>query len=302
MGIYDLTRISSTSTRARSRMLIGTHTFAAAGESARRQAAGIASLRALRDVDIVNVQFERNPHDVDGVPSLAVLRETSNAITGRRGPTKPVMSEIFDALATHAASRGLSSFCFTNADIIFSQEAVDWMLSAPRDGYVLSRQDFDGRTGIPTKMEVAGTDVFAIATRWWAGNRTRFRPYLAGEGGWDNVYTAVLLCHGDAILENRRPLVRHEIHPPGPMPSAHFGEYVRMLCAFDARYFSLWCRYWDGLLRLRAAGARVEEEAAWARDVFVWKPTSAERLIQVGRNVKARLRYRWWKLAAGEGS
>ena len=139
------------------------------------------------------------------------------------------------------------------------------------------------------------------ATRWWAANRTRFRPYIAGEGGWDNVYTAVLLCHGDAVLENRRPLVRHEIHPPGPMPSPQFGEYVRMLCALDARYFSLWCRYWDGLLRLRTAKAGADEEAAWAREVFVWKPTPGERLFQAGRNVKARLRYRWWKLGAGRG-
>ena len=286
----------------RPRLLIGTHTFAAAGDSARRQAAGVASLCALGGVEIVNVQFERDPHHADGVPTLAVLRGTSNAITGRRGPAKPIMSELLDALAAHAAARSLDVFCFTNADIIFSQDAVEFMLSAPRDAFVLSRQDFDGRTGRPAGMEVAGTDVFAIATRWWTANRTRFRPYIAGEGGWDNVYTSVLLCHGDAVLENRRPLVRHEIHPPGPMPSPHYGEYVRMLCALDARYFSLWCRYWDGLLRLRQTDAGAEEEAAWARDVFVWNPTPWERLFQAGRDVKARLRYHWWKLHAGEGS
>jgi len=285
----------------RPRLLIGTHTFAAEGDSARRQAAGVASLCALGGVEIVNVQFERRPHHADGLPTLPVLRGTSNDIAGRSGPTKPIMSEMFDALAAHAASRNLASFCFTNADIIFSQDAVEWMLSAPRDAFVLSRQDFDGRTGTPATMEVAGTDVFAISTRWWAANRTRFRPYIAGEGGWDNVYTAVLLCHGDAVLENRRPLVRHEIHPPGPMPSPQFGEYVRMLCALDARYFSLWCTYWDGLLRLRTAKAGADEEAAWAREVFVWKPTPGERLFQAGRNVKARLRYRWWKLGAGRG-
>ncbi len=286
----------------RPRLLIGTHTFAAAGESARRQAAGVASLRALAGVELVNVQFERTPHHTDGLPTLPVLRGTSNDITGLRGPTKPIMSEMFDALATHAASRNLASFCFTNADIIFSQDAVEWMVSAPRDAFVLSRQDFDGRTGAAAPMEVAGTDVFAIATRWWAANRTRFRPYIAGEGGWDNVYTAVLLCHSDAVLENRRPLVRHEIHPPGPMPVRQFGEYVRMLCALDARYFSLWCRYFDGLLLLRHAMAGAEEEAAWAREVFIWNPTPGDRLLQAGRHVKALLRYRWWKIRSGEGS
>jgi hypothetical protein len=283
------------------RLLIGTHTFAAEADGARRQAAAIDSLRALHDVEVVNVQFARDPHHVDGVPTLAVLRRTSNGVTGRRGPAKPIVSEIFDALATSAGSRKLAAFCFTNADIIFSQDAVDWMRSARRDAFVLSRQDFDGRTGAATTMEVSGTDVFAVATRWWAANRTRFRPYIAGEAGWDNVYTAMLLCHGDAMLENRRPLVRHEKHRPEPMPSPEFGEYVRSLCALDAGYFSLWCRYWEGLLRLRESGAGAQEEADWARDVFVWKPTASQRLMQAGRNVKAHLRYRWWKLRAGPG-
>jgi hypothetical protein len=281
-------------------MLIGTHTFAATGDSARRQAAGAASLRALGGVEIVNVQFARNPHHADGVPTLAVLRGTSNEITGRRGPTKPIMSEILDALAAHAASRNLDTFCFTNADIIFSQAAVDWMHGTPADGFALSRQDFDGRTGTPEPIEVAGIDVMAIATRWWAANRTRFRPFIAGEGGWDNIYTAILLCHSNAILENRRPLIRHERHQPGPMPSPHFGEYVRLLCALDAGYFSIWCRYCDGLRRLREANAGAEAEAAWAREVFVWKPDLVARLFQVGRNAKAHLRYQWWKLSAGE--
>jgi hypothetical protein len=95
--------------------------------------------------------------------------------------------------------------------------------------------------------------------------------------------------------------VRHERHPMGPMPSPYFGQYVRMLTAFDAGYFTLWYRYWDGLRRLRAGGATAEEEAAWARDVFQWKPTLRERAVQHGRNVKALTRYAWGKLRAGKG-
>ena len=38
------------------------------------------------------------------------------------------------------------------------------------------------------------------------------------------------------------------------MPSPHFGEYIRLLCALDAQYFALWCRYWDGLVRRRSNG------------------------------------------------
>jgi hypothetical protein len=276
-------------------MLIGTHTFAASGDGARRQAACIASLKALRGVRIVNIQFERDPHHVDGIETLAVLRNTSNALAKRAGPKKPDVSEIFAALAAEAASRHLPLFCYTNADIIFTQQAIDWMLSTPKEVFVLSREDFDGATGAVRGMELSGTDVFAMTTRWWRANAHRFRRYLLAEGGFDNIFTAIMLCHADGVLENRRPLVRHEAHASGPMPSPQFGEYIRLLCALDAQYFTRWCVYWDGLVRLRERGASGEQEAVWAREAFTWNPSPRESLIQRARVIKAYLRYEWWR-------
>ncbi len=277
------------------RLPIGTHTFAAAGDGARRQAACIASLKGLRGVQIVNVQFERDPHHVNGIETLAVLRNTSNALTGRAGPKKPDVSEIFAALAAEATSRSLPLFCYTNADIIFMQQAIDWMLSTTKDTFVLSREDFDGATGAARGMELSGTDVFAMTTRWWQANAHRFRRYLLAEGGFDNIYTAIMLCHANGALENRRPLVRHELHASGAMPSPHFGEYIRLLCALDAQYFTRWCIYWDGLVRMRERGATEAEEAAWARDAFTWHPSARKSVIQRARNIKAYLRYEWWR-------
>ncbi len=277
------------------RVLLGTHTFGASGEGARRQAACLASLQALRGAEIVNVQFAHEPHHADGLDTLAVLRHTSNALTGRAGPRKPDVSEIFRALAAEAAARRLPIFCYTNADIIFTQAAIDWMVSTPKDTFVLSRENFDGETGAACGFELAGTDVFAMTTQWWAANAHRFRPYLLAEGGFDNVFTAIMLCHADGVLENRRPLVRHERHPAGPMPSPHFGQYMRLLCALDAQYFTRWCRYWDGIVRLRTRGASEPEEAAWARETFTWNPSLRESAIQHGRNIKARVRYWWWR-------
>jgi hypothetical protein len=276
-------------------ILLGTHTFAATGDAARRQAAGVASLVALTGVEVVNVQFAEQPHHLEPLRTLAVLRGSSVAVTGRPGPMKPLMSEIFDALGIEAAARGLPWFCFTNADIIFEQRAIDWILAAPGEAVVLSREDFDGDTGQPVGMELAGIDVFAVSTTWWAGHRRLFRPYLAGDGVWDNVYTAMLLCHAGGVIGNRRPLVRHERHARGPMTSTEFGEYTRFLSALDAPYFSLWCRYWSGLTGLRAAGATDEQERAWAGEVFAWNPTVAERAVQAGRELKAHVRYAWWK-------
>jgi hypothetical protein len=291
---------SDEATNRSGRLLLGTHTHDAAGEGGRRQAAAMAALQQLHDVDLVNAQFRERPHHVAGIETLAVLEHSSNSVSGRPGPRKPLMSEIFGALAAAADARRARYFCFTNADIHITQEAVDWMLSGEREAYVFSREDFDS-TGTPLGMELAGTDVFAVAVAWWRAHRERFRPYIAAEGVWDNVYTAVLMCHANAVLENRRPLVRHEAHPRSRIDS-HFADYTRLLAARDAGYFHLWCRYWGALVQLREQKRGEDAEKALASDVFVWNPSLAKRAVQAGRNVKARVRYVWSRRQRAAGS
>jgi hypothetical protein len=271
-------------------MLVGTHTYAATGESARRQAASVDSLRTLHGVDVVNAQLEHAPHHVPGISTLAALTGTSNGVTGRPGPLKPLMSDMFNVLAAEAAARGLQYFCFTNGDILVSQDAIDWMLERQLEAYVFAREDFDLATGASRGIEIFGIDVVAIATEWWHRNRARFRDYIVAEGTWDNVYAAILLCHANAAIENRRGLVRHEAHPQ-VWDKSPFAEYTRLLAAYDAAYFTLWCRYVEALQRLRAAASSDVQEEALAREVFVWRPSAFERAIQAGRNVKARVRY-----------
>ena len=279
------------------RVLLGTHTWAASADAARRNAHALASLQALHGIDIVNVQFRDRPHEHPGVQTLAVLPRDSNGLTGRKGPRKPVMVDLFDALAREASARELPYFCSTNTDILISQPAIDWIRQAGKDAYIFSRQNFDGPTGAPTTIEFAGYDVYAIRPAWWFDHRHRFRTYIAGEGIWDEVYTTIIMCHADAAIENRLALVRHEAHPMVPVPSKEFGRYIQMLSAFDAVYFSIWCHYYVGVTSMREAGARPEEEEAFAREVFVWRPGAGERAIQLVRNAKAVARYRLWTLA-----
>jgi hypothetical protein len=282
---------------APARVLVGTHTWAANADGARRNANGIASLQALHDTDIVNVQFRDRPHEHPGLETLAAMPRDSNVLTGRKGPRKPVMVDLFDALAREASARALPYFCFTNTDILISQPAIDWIRQAGKDACIFSRRNFHATTGAPMTIEFAGYDVYAIRPFWWFRHRHRFRPYIAGEGIWDEVYTTIIMCHADAAIENRLSLVRHEAHPMVPVPSKEFGRYIQMLAAFDAGYFSVWCRYYVGVTAMREAGARPEEEEAFAREVFVWRPGAADRAIQIARNVKAVGRYQLWKLA-----
>jgi hypothetical protein len=73
-------------------------------------------------------------------------------------------------------------------------------------------------------------------------NRWRFRPYILGEACWDNVYAALLMCHGNGRLVNRDAVIRHEKHGTIWGDGA-FAEYNSLLASFDARYFTLWATY-----------------------------------------------------------
>lgn len=275
------------------RLLLGTHTFAATGEGGRRQAAALAALSTLTDVEIVNVQFADAPHNVDGVRTLPVLRQDSITATARRGARKPLVSGILAALKSEAAALDLPYFCFFNADIVLSQAAVHRILRGGHEAYVLFREDYDGATGQSLGMQLGGVDAVAVSTAWWERNGARFRPYILGEPTWDNVYAAILLCHADAVVENRPGMLRHEAHASVWTSGSPFAQYTRLLAAQDAGYFHLWCVYWDGLTRMRREGAGPGQEAALAKQVFVWQPSIAARAIQAGRVLKARLRYGW---------
>ena len=274
-------------------LVVGTHTFAATGDAARRQSNALAVLRDLRGVSVANVQFADGGHTVDGVQTIASLTRDSCTVSHREGPRKAIVSDILDVLCARADQLGAPHFCFMNADILLSQDAVDWIAAGGHDAWLFSREDFDGESGAALGMATAGMDVIAITTEWWRRNRHRFRPYIAGEAVWDNVYTAIVMCHANAALENRRPLVRHEAHParwtPGEGP---FARYTQYLAARDAGYFTLWCEYWDGLQALRRRGDDPEQENALAARVFVWRPTPAARAVQALRTIKAEVRYR----------
>lgn len=250
-------------------------------------------LRALRGVTPENVQFAEGGHAVDGIHTLGVLTRDSCVVTGKTGPRKPIVSDILEALCARAEQLGARHFCFMNADILLSQEAVDWMAATEYEAWLFSREDFDGASGTSLGMATAGMDVIALTTGWWRQHRARFRSYIAGEAVWDNVYTALVMCHARAVLENRRPLVRHEAHPAAWTPgNGPYARYTQYLAARDARYFSLWCRYWDELQAVRRRGGDEQAERALAQDVFVWDPGPRVRVLQHLRDVKAALRYR----------
>lgn len=272
-------------------LLLGTNAFASGGEGARRQAGALASWRGLEGVHLANLQWPDAPFPVPGFPTEAVLRGDSRQAAGRPGPRKPLAREVMDRLCALAEARGCRWFAYANSDVRVTQGAVDAVRDGGREGYAFSRADVDPADRRVLEMITAGVDLVAVEAAWWRGNARRFRPYVLGEPVWDNVYTAVLLCHADAVLLNREPLVLHERHAPGAWGESPFAEYTRWLVARDRPYFSLWARYHHELLALRARGASAAEEVDLQRRVFRFAPTAGERVVQAVRVLKAGVRY-----------
>ncbi|HEU4455928.1 MAG TPA: hypothetical protein VFR81_22875 [Longimicrobium sp.] len=278
-------------------LLLGTNAYPAAGDGLRRQTAALEALRGLRGVRLANVQWPDEVYAVEGFRTLAALREDSLTVTGRSGRRKPIVTEIFDALCGAAEAEGAEWFGYTNSDASPTQTLVDRVLAEPRDGWIVSRMDVDGETGAELGVVTPGLDTFVVRAAWWRANRRRFRRYIAGEPVWDNVFAAILRAHGDSLILNRGAWVRHERHPAA-WTASPFADYVRLLAALDRPHFSLWARYHHELEAMRARGASEDEEMAMQARVFRHRPTPADRALQAGRAIKARLRY----LAARRGA
>jgi hypothetical protein len=275
-------------------MLIGLQLYEADAVTTARQDRAVDALAHLPGVEGLNVQFTDGPRKTS--PSLemaAELTSDSMAATGARGKRKPLAREVFDVLARRAAAGGHSRFAFINADIVVTPAAVAEIERLGRESYVISRSDVndvtrDQPSGRPM---TSGLDMFVVSTTWWPRHRHRFRQYIVGETCWDNVYTALLMCHSRGVVLNRETLILHERHTPtwhDPTPAA---RYNGMLAALDARYFSLWANYWQELETMRARGATEEEEDSLQRRAFRWRPSAYQALRQSVRSIRARRGY-----------
>ncbi len=276
-------------------LLLGTHAYPATGDAARRQSRALASLREVSHGSPINLQFRDRGQLVvaDGCETLAVLEQDSRTVSGRNGPRKPIVSEMFTRLASLAVERGRHYFAFSNSDIVFTPDAVERIGLADRHAYVFARTETEPETGRDLAPLIYGADAFAVDARWWLDNQRRFRQYIVGESLWDNVYAAQLLCWADGILLNREPLVRHETHAIAWKDSP-FVEYNGVLTALDRLYFSRWTLYTKRLetLRSKARGlADAELELRLQEEVFRgWRPGPTDLVLQALRVAKLRLR------------
>ena len=272
-------------------MLIGLNLFDGDACAMERQAAACDALCALAGIEAVNVQFLHGDSRVDPrFETLAALATDSTLVTGSMGRRKPIAVEMFDVLASAAAARSHHYFAYINSDIVVTRALVNAVQGGARDTYAISRCDIGGEAG--DRMITAGQDMFVVSVPWWGRNRGRFRSYILGEACWDNVYTAVMMCHSDGALLNRDPLIVHCRHAAAWRDATPAARYNGYLAALDARYFDLWSQYWHRLDTLRREDAPPSAEADLAKDLFVWKRSAPNAVRQFVRNARARQRYR----------
>lgn len=277
----------------RKRITLGSNSYAAKGEERRRQDAALDSWRGLPGVDLVDLQFESGPAlpELPGFRQIRKMRQDSVQLTGAEGRRKPIVSEMFDLLAHEALRDGNDIFMFSNLDILLTPATIAAVMAAAEDGckaQVFSRMDFDGRTGADIATVFQGQDAFAVDARWWLEHRWRFRPYIIGETSWDNVYTAIMICHAPTRLHNRETLARHEEHEV-MWYDTPFRAHNLLLLTLDSYYHGDWCQFCDALVALRADGHFADEaqEEALRRGSFRLRPSWRTRLVHVGRVVRA---------------
>jgi len=243
----------------------------------------------------VNVQFQKEPWvSVPGIETMPALLSDSVTAAGPGGRRKPLTRELFDVLAQVAAARGHRYFAFVNSDILILPAALEAIEREVRQTYAISRHDIDDLDGDVREgtLLTAGIDMFVVSVEWWRRHCRRFRQYVIGDACWDNVYTAMMMCHSDGIILNRERLILHERHRAPRQDVTSTARYNGFLAALDARYFSLWCDYWVRLERARAQGLPEADERALREEVFVWRRSATAVLQQSIRNARAWLHFR----------
>lgn len=271
-------------------VLIGMNFYRATGGAGRRQERAIRALRALRDVRAVNLQWPDDVYDVDGIPSRPLLCTDSRTVSGREGRRKPVVSEMLDLLAAEAVAAGCRYFVYANSDIAVTPQAVALIAASTGQGLAFVRTEVDPATGAALGAMRFGVDAFAFEASWWQRHRRRFRPYIAGEPVWDNVYLAILLTHSNAELIDRPGMILHEQHD-SPWQGSPFDHYTWYLAALDRPYFTLWARFHAEWAPLAETSANEAAIRALRARIFTVRELHRGRAIQWARALKAWVRY-----------
>jgi hypothetical protein len=261
------------------------------GETWDRHQAVVGSWRRLpnaRAVVYCWLASDTPPAGAEGVR----LPRASPDVSGIARPVKPLVRDVFDALAAAAQAHGAEFFIYANADIEIPPAAlagVDW---ESLDAVIFSRADTNAAREV-LRIEQGGQDVFAARATWWQQHRDRFGEFVIGEGAWDNIYAAILLSHARTRLLNGTPRVFHLDHRTH-WKNSPLVPYISLLTAHHWDYLRAWLRYYEALQRDPAAC-----QDAGANAFFPPPDGWLARAKARWRRFRAHRRYRAWQRMQG---
>jgi hypothetical protein len=247
-------------------ILIGTSVSDRPDAAAREGAAqeSLASVTAEGEAQCLNLAFHDEPARTSRIEQLRALRRDASLVSKAKGPRKPIVSEMLDVLAAEAERRGIRRIGLVNGDIVVTPAVIQRATETPRPALGISR--IETGAGEPEALLLQGMDMFTFDVDFWRRERRRFRAYVLGEPVWDNVYAALIACHGGDLVTRER-LILHERHATR-FHDSPYARYVHRLATRDSSYFSLWCAYVSHAEALRARGGTREEEQGLQREIF----------------------------------
>src|SRR5262249_21373693 len=106
------------------KVVLGSNFYDGDPGAMRRQQAAIDAVTSLSGAIPINLQWKDAVCERPAMETVAALEHDAQSVLGVPARRKPIMRELFDALAVAAEERGCRYFAFYNADIVISQAAV----------------------------------------------------------------------------------------------------------------------------------------------------------------------------------
>jgi hypothetical protein len=237
---------------------IGTNIFG----SDLKQSLGLETQYRLKNKypDIVNLYaFQRKiEENISSLHETKLLTRDSRDFVEGGKKTTPCVKDILDGLA----ETDCDYMVYTNSDILFSYNFIEYILNGDYTGYACSRMDIHPINNLQDKMiqfryEIAGQDTFVIKKDWYIKKRHVIKDYLIGSILYDTALTCILKQHGqnDPIVNDYPVQIAHIHHGWGSgYPSPENTYNTSLYDSEDKQLKDPWGWYYHNVLTKRPDG------------------------------------------------
>ncbi len=214
------------------------------------------------NIDLYNVTFEDENLEIDGFVRLNQLVRDNRSINSNSNSKMPFVKDIFNILSS---LKDYDYFIFSNADIIFTERLIDYVVTSNFDTFLVSRLEIEDIDDINSaihvskqspKFEIQGFDVFISRPAWWTLYSDRFPDYIYGKVAWDNHLCILFSLYSDVdILNYSPPMIYHIYHTQNSDNlDSEYLYNINQLWNKYPLYKAAWSAYFDDIVSKRPLG------------------------------------------------